>query len=142
MVEFSVRPSDRSPTPEEQDAPEPGMAGDFLVDDESKAFEPVKAEPGRQAPVSFSAAFEGSIGLVTPLNANPASEEGFRGLDPALRPRGVILGVQRGLPRLGDEAFPGRRNVDTNFRRLPSGSGKVHACRFALRALRAMGKGR
>lgn len=54
----------------------------------------------------------------------------------------MILGVQRGLPRLGDEAFPGRRNVGTNFGRLPSGSGKVHACRVALRALRAMGKGR
>ncbi len=77
MVEFSVRPSDRSPTPEEQDAPEPGMAGDFLVDDESKAFEPVKAEPGRQAPVSFSAAFEGSIGLVNILNAIRLQKKGF-----------------------------------------------------------------
>ena len=81
--------------------------GDFLVDYEEKVFEDVKAEKGEKALVTFhTVAFEGSIGLVNLLQATRLQRKGFE-TSVLLYGPGVTLGIQRGFPTLGDEAFPG-----------------------------------
>src|SRR3954463_11539528 len=81
--------------------------GDILVDYEQKVFEDVKAKPGEKALVTFhTVAFEGSIGLVNLLQATRLLRKGFE-TSVLLYGPGVTLGVQRGFPKLGDEAFPG-----------------------------------
>ena len=120
---------------------EPNKAGEFLVDSESKVFEDVKAEPGQKALVTFhTVAFEGSIGLVNILNAIRLQKKGFE-TSILLYGPGVTLGVQRGFPKLGDEAFPGHLNFNKNLERFMSEGGKVYACRFALQALYGHGEG-
>ena len=79
--------------------------GDFLVDYEEKVFEDVKAQPGEKALVTFhTVAFEGSIGLVNVLQAKRLLRKGFETKILLYGP-GVQLGVQRGFPTLGAEAF-------------------------------------
>src|ERR1700757_1580829 len=86
--------------------------GDFLVDYEEKVFEDVKAEPGEKALVTFhTVAFEGSIGLVNMLQATRLQRKGFETTVLLYGP-GVTLGLQRGFPKLGDEAFPGHLNFN------------------------------
>jgi len=53
---------------------------------------------------------------------------------------GVTLGVQRGFPKLGDEAFPGHQNFNGQIKKFMSEGGKVYACRFALQALYGHGE--
>ncbi len=79
--------------------------GDFFVDYEEKVFEDVKAEAGEKALVTFhTVAFEGSIGLVNMLQATRLLRKGFD-TSVLLYGPGVTLGLQRGFPTLGDEAF-------------------------------------
>ncbi len=114
--------------------------GDFFVDYESKVFEDVKAEPGQKALVTFhTVAFEGSIGLVNILNAIRLQKKGFE-TSILLYGPGVTLGVQRGFPRIGDEAFPGHQNFNKNLERFMESGGNVYACRFALQALYGHGE--
>jgi uncharacterized repeat protein (TIGR04044 family) len=54
---------------------------------------------------------------------------------------GVTLGVQRGFPKLGDEAFPGHQNLNNQITKFIAEGGKVYACRFALQALYGHGEG-
>jgi uncharacterized repeat protein (TIGR04044 family) len=106
--------------------------GDFLVDYEEKVFEDVKAEPGEKALVTFhTVAFEGSIGLVNILQALRLQRKG----------PGVTLGVQRGFPKLGDEAFPGAQNFSGQLTKFMAEGGKVYCCRFALQMLYGHGEG-
>jgi hypothetical protein len=101
-------------------------SGDFLVDYEEKVFEDVKAEPGEKALVTFhTVAFEGSIGFVNLLQATRLQ---------------LTLGLQRGFPTLGDEAFPGHLNFNKQLVKFMSEGGKVYACRFALQALYGHGE--
>jgi uncharacterized repeat protein (TIGR04044 family) len=75
--------------------------GDFLVDYEEKVFEDVKAAPGEKALVTFhTVALEGSIGLVNMLQATRLMRKGFE-TSVLLYGPGVLLGVQRGIPKLG-----------------------------------------
>src|ERR1700688_1746190 len=91
--------------------------GDFLVDHEEKVFEDVKAEPGEKALVTFhSVAFEGSIGFVNLLQATRLQRKGFE-TSVLLYGPGVTLGLQRGFPTLGDEAFPGHLNVNKQIQK-------------------------
>jgi uncharacterized repeat protein (TIGR04044 family) len=114
--------------------------GDFLVDYEQKLFEDVKAEPGEKALVTFhTVAFEGSIGLVNLLQALRLKRKGFE-TSILLYGPGVTLGVQRGFPRLGDEAFPGHLNFNNQIEKFMTEGGKVYACRFALQALYGHGE--
>jgi uncharacterized repeat protein (TIGR04044 family) len=53
----------------------------------------------------------------------------------------VTLGVQRGFPKLGDEAFPGHLNFNNRIEKILADGGKVYACRFALQALYGHGEG-
>ena len=53
---------------------------------------------------------------------------------------GVTLGVQRGFPTLGDEAFPGHQNYANQLKKFMSEGGKIYACRFALQALYGLGE--
>jgi uncharacterized repeat protein (TIGR04044 family) len=53
---------------------------------------------------------------------------------------GVTLGVQRGFPKIGDEAFPGAQNFNNQLKRFMDEGGKVFACRFALQALYGHGE--
>jgi uncharacterized repeat protein (TIGR04044 family) len=53
----------------------------------------------------------------------------------------VTLGVKRGFPTLGDEAFPGHQNMNKQLEKFMSEGGKVFACRFALQALYGHGEG-
>jgi uncharacterized repeat protein (TIGR04044 family) len=53
---------------------------------------------------------------------------------------GVMLGVQRGFPTLGDEAFPGAQNFNGQLAAFMSEGGKVYACRFALQMLYGHGE--
>ncbi len=115
--------------------------GDFLVDYEEKVFEDVKASPGEKALVTFhTVAFEGSIGLVNMLQAIRLQRKGFE-TSILLYGPGVTLGVQRGFPKLGDEAFPGHQNFNGQIKKFMSEGGKVYACRFALQALYGHGEG-
>ncbi|MEG3136046.1 MSMEG_0572 family nitrogen starvation response protein [Rouxiella sp. T17] len=114
--------------------------GDFLVDYEEKVFEDVKAEPGQKALVTFhTVAFEGSIGFVNMLQATRLQRKGFE-TSILLYGPGVTLGVQRGFPTLGDEAFPGHQNYNKQLAKFMAEGGKVYACRFALQALYGHGE--
>jgi uncharacterized repeat protein (TIGR04044 family) len=114
--------------------------GDFLVDYENKVFEDVKAEKGEKALVTFhTVAFEGSIGLVNLLQATRLKRKGFE-TSILLYGPGVTLGVQRGFPTLGDEAFPGHLNMNKQIVKFMEEGGKVYACRFALQALYGHGE--
>ena len=115
--------------------------GDFLVDYEEKVFEDVKAAPGEKALVTFhTVAFEGSIGFVNLLQATRLKRKGFE-TSVLLYGPGVTLGVQRGFPKLGDEAFPGHLNFNNRLTKIMADGGKVYACRFALQALYGHGEG-
>jgi uncharacterized repeat protein (TIGR04044 family) len=115
--------------------------GEFLVDFEEKVFEDVKAAPGEKALVTFhTVAFEGSIGFVNLLQATRLKRKGFE-TSILLYGPGVTLGVQRGFPTLGDEAFPGHQNFNNQIAKFISEGGKVYACRFALQALYGHGEG-
>lgn len=114
--------------------------GDFLVDYEEKVFEDVKAAPGEKALVTFhTVAFEGSIGFVNMLQATRLKRKGFD-TSVLLYGPGVTLGVQRGFPTLGDEAFPGHQNFNNQLTKFMDEGGKVYACRFALQALYGHGE--
>lgn len=118
-----------------------GQLGDHLVDYEEKVFEDVKAEPGEKALVTFhTVAFEGSIGLVNLLQATRLQRKGFE-TSILLYGPGVTLGVKRGFPKLGDEAFPGHQNFNNKITQFIAEGGKVYACRFALQALYGHGEG-
>ena len=115
-------------------------SGDFLVDYEEKVFEDVKAAPGEKALVTFhTVAFEGSIGFVNLLQATRLLRKGFE-TSILLYGPGVTLGVQRGFPKLGDEAFPGHQNFNKQISKFMEEGGKVYACRFALQALYGQGE--
>jgi len=119
----------------------PNKPGDFLVDYEEKVFEDVKAEPGEKALVTFhTVAFEGSIGLVNLLQATRLLRKGFE-TSVLLYGPGVTMGVQRGFPKLGDEAFPGHMALNGQLTKFMREGGKVYACRFALQALYGHGEG-
>ena len=114
--------------------------GDYLVDYEEKVFEDVKAGPGEKALVTFhTVAFEGSIGLVNLLQATRLQRKGFE-TSVLLYGPGVTLGVQRGFPTLGDEAFPGAQNFNKQITKFIEEGGKTYACRFALQALYGHGE--
>ena len=114
--------------------------GDFFVDYEEKVFEDVKAKAGEKALVTFhTVAFEGSIGLVNLLQATRLLRKGFD-TSILLYGPGVTLGVQRGFPKLGDEAFPGHMAINNQVTKFMSEGGKVFACRFALQALYGHGE--
>ena len=109
--------------------------GDFLVDYEEKVFEDVQAEPGQKALVTFhTTVFEGSIGLVNLLQAKRLQRKGFE-TKVLLYGPGVLLGVQRGFPTLGDEAFPGHQAYTAQLKAFMAEGGEVYACRFALQGL-------
>ncbi len=119
---------------------EPNKSGDYLVDYEEKVFEDVKAKPGEKALVTFhTVAFEGSIGLVNMLQAIRLQRKGFE-TSILLYGPGVTLGVQRGFPRLGDEAFPGHQNFAGQLNKFMEEGGKIYCCRFALQALYGHGE--
>jgi uncharacterized repeat protein (TIGR04044 family) len=114
--------------------------GDYFVDYEEKVFEDVKAKPGEKALITFhTVAFEGSIGFVNMLQALRLQRKGFE-TSVLLYGPGVTLGVQRGFPKLGDEAFPGHLNFNNQLGRFMGEGGKVYACRFALQALYGHGE--
>jgi uncharacterized repeat protein (TIGR04044 family) len=114
--------------------------GDFFVDYEEKVFEDVKAEPGEKALVTFhTVAFEGSVGFVNILQALRLARKGYE-TSILLYGPGVTLGIQRGFPKLGDEAFPGAQNYANQLKRFMDEGGKVYACRFALQALYGHGE--
>ncbi|HMF69679.1 MAG TPA: MSMEG_0572/Sll0783 family nitrogen starvation response protein [Phyllobacterium sp.] len=114
--------------------------GDFFVDYEDKVFEDVQAKAGEKALVTFhTVAFEGSIGFVNLLQATRLRRKGFE-TSILLYGPGVTLGVQRGFPKLGDEAFPGHLNFNNQITKFLSEGGKVYACRFALQALYGHGE--
>lgn len=116
------------------------QTGDFFVDYEEKVFEDVKAEPGQKALVTFhTVAFEGSIGLVNMLQATRLQRKGFE-TSILLYGPGVLLGVQRGYPTIGAEAFPGHKNYANQLTKFMGEGGKVFACRFALQALYGHGE--
>ncbi|ACK50933.1 MSMEG_0572/Sll0783 family nitrogen starvation response protein [Methylocella silvestris] len=115
--------------------------GDFLVDYEEKKFEDVKAQPGEKALVTFhTVAFEGSIGFVNLLQTSRLIQKGFE-TSVLLYGPGVTLALQRGFPKLGDEAFPGHLNFNNRIEKIIADGGKVYACRFALQALYGHGEG-
>src|ERR1700709_2062287 len=110
----------------------PVKNGDFLVDYEEKVFEDVKADPGEKALVTFhTVAFEGSIGFVNLLQATRLQRKGFE-TSILLYGPGVTLGVQRGFPTLGDEAFPGHLNMNKQLVKLLEEGGKVYYCPVAF----------
>lgn len=118
----------------------PHQKGDHFVDYEEKVFEDVKAKSGEKALVTFhTVAFEGSIGLVNLLQATRLLRKGFE-TSVLLYGPGVTLALQRGFPKLGDEAFPGHMAMNNQLGKFMSEGGKVYACRFALQALYGHGE--
>jgi uncharacterized repeat protein (TIGR04044 family) len=119
---------------------EANKKGEFFVDYEEKVFEDVKAEAGQKALVTFhTVAFEGSIGLVNILTATRLLRKGFD-TSILLYGPGVTLGILRGFPKLGDEAFPGHMVYSDRLTKFMDEGGKVFACRFALQALYGLGE--
>ena len=119
---------------------EANKKGEFFVDYEEKVFEDVKAEAGQKALVTFhTVAFEGSIGLVNILTATRLLRKGFD-TSILLYGPGVTLGILRGFPKLGDEAFPGHMAYSDRLTKFMDEGGKVFACRFALQALYGLGE--
>ena len=115
-------------------------AGDFFVDYEDKVFPAVQAEPGEKALVAIhTVAFEGSIGLVNLLQATRLIRKGVESSVLLYGP-GVTLGIQRGFPKLGDEAFPGHLAMNNQLVKIMEEGAKVYACRFALQALYGHGE--
>src|SRR6202022_4102442 len=113
----------------------PHKKGDWLVDYEEKVFEDVKADPGEKALVTFhTVAFEGSIGFVNLLQATRLLRKGF-GTTVLLYGPGVTLGVQRGFPTLGDEAFPGHQNMNKQIVKFMEEGGKGYAGGCGLQRL-------
>src|SRR4030095_8777606 len=91
----------------------------------------VKAAPGEKALVTFhTVPFEGSIGLVNMLQATRLMRKGFE-TSVLLHGPGVMLGVQRGFPKLGSEAFPGHLVVNQKIGGVMAGGGKGDARRVA-----------
>ncbi|GAN66847.1 hypothetical protein AA0481_0625 [Acetobacter orientalis NRIC 0481] len=118
----------------------PHKDGDCFVNYENKVFEDVKAQPGEKALITFhTVANEGSVGFVNLLQATRLIRKGFE-TSVLLYGPGVTLGVQRGFPRLGDEAFPGHMNCNKQIAKILEEGGKVYACRFALQALYGYGE--
>lgn len=118
----------------------PHKDGDCFVNYENKVFEDVKANPGEKALITFhTVANEGSVGFVNLLQATRLIRKGFE-TSVLLYGPGVTLGVQRGFPRLGDEAFPGHMNCNKQITKILEEGGKVYACRFALQALYGYGE--
>ncbi|MEM6581333.1 MAG: MSMEG_0572/Sll0783 family nitrogen starvation response protein [Pseudomonadota bacterium] len=116
------------------------QTGDFLVDYEEKVFEDVKAAEGEKALVTFhTVGFEGSAGLVNLLQATRLLRKGYE-TSVLLYGPGVTLGVQRGFPTLGDEAFPGNQTYAEQLKKFMAEGGKAYACRFALQALYGYGE--
>lgn len=114
--------------------------GDFFVDYEEKVFEDVKAKEGEKALVTFhTVAFEGSIGFVNMLQATRLQRKGYE-TSILLYGPGVTLGLQRGFPTLGAEAFPGHQNFTNQLKKFMTEGGKIYACRFALQALYGHGE--
>jgi uncharacterized repeat protein (TIGR04044 family) len=114
--------------------------GDFFVDYEEKVFEDVKAREGEKALVTFhTVAFEGSIGLVNMLQATRLQRKGYE-TSILLYGPGVTLGILRGFPTIGDEAFPGHQNYTNQLQKFMAEGGKVYCCRFALQALYGHGE--
>src|ERR1700742_826975 len=104
----------------------PHQKGDYLVDYDQKVFEDVKAEPGEKALVTFhTVAFEGSIGLVNMLQATRLQRKGFE-TSVLLYGPGVTLGVQRGFPKIGDEAFPGHLAMNGQITKYMKEGGKAY----------------
>src|SRR6201990_2583525 len=141
---FAVRPANARGHSKESNMPavtKPAhQKGDYLVDYEQKVFEDVKAKPGEKALVTFhTVAFEGSIGFVNMLQATRLMRKGFE-TSILLYGPGVTLGVQRGFPKIGDEAFPGHQNFNNTLVKFMAEGGKVYACRFALQALYGHGE--
>src|ERR1700739_2237008 len=136
----SLTPSQQIPTYMPAVAKDMNKKGDYLVDYEEKVFPDVKAEPGEKALVTFhTVAFEGSIGFVNTLQATRVQRKGFD-TSVLLYGPGVTLGLQRGFPTLGDEAFPGHLNFNKQLVKFMEEGGKVYACRFALQALYGHGE--
>jgi uncharacterized repeat protein (TIGR04044 family) len=118
----------------------PHKPGDFFVDYEEKVFPDVQAEPGEKALLTFhTVAFEGSIGLVNLMQASRLIKKGFE-TSVLLYGPGVTLGIQRGFPKIGDEAFPGHQAMNDRVSKILASGGKVYACRFALQALYGHGE--
>lgn len=118
----------------------PHQDGDYFVDYEDKVFEDVKANPGEKALVTFhTVAFEGSIGLVNILSATRLLRKGYE-TSILLYGPGVTLGLQRGFPKLGNEAFPGHQVYAQRLSKFMEEGGKIYACRFALQALYGHGE--
>lgn len=114
--------------------------GDFFVDYEEKVFPDVQAEPGEKALITFhTVAFEGSIGLVNLLTATRILRKGFD-TSILLYGPGITLGIQRGFPKIGDEAFPGHQALNNQLIKFMEEGGKVYACRFSLQALYGHGE--
>lgn len=114
--------------------------GDFFVDYEEKVFEDVKAKAGEKALVTFhTVALEGSIGFVNLLQATRLQRKGYE-TSVLLYGPGVTLGIQRGYPTLGDDAFPGHQNINNQLIKFMAEGGKAYACRFALQALYGHGE--
>jgi uncharacterized repeat protein (TIGR04044 family) len=144
VAKLVARPAEARANHKERNMPAVTMPahqkGDYLVDYESKVFEDVKAKPGEKALVTFhTVAFEGSIGFVNMLQATRLMRKGFE-TSILLYGPGVTLGVQRGFPKLGDEAFPGHQNFNNTLVKFMAEGGKVYACRFALQALYGHGE--
>lgn len=114
--------------------------GDYFVDYEEKVFPDVQADPGEKALLTFhTVAFEGSIGLVNLMQASRLIKKGFE-TSVLLYGPGVTLGIQRGFPTIGDEAFPGHQVLNDRIAKIIDQGGKVYACRFALQALYGHGE--
>ena len=82
---------------------------------------------------------EAAEALVNILQAKRLQRKGFE-TSVLLYGPGVTLGVQRGFPTLGNEAFPGHLNFNNQIKKFMGEGGKVYACRFALQALYGHGE--
>ena len=115
--------------------------GDVFVDYEEKVFEDVKGATGGEGARHLP--HRRLRGLDRPRQPS-AGPRAFCARDS--RPRSFSTarasrsGLQRGFPKIGDEAFPGHQNFNNQITKFIGEGGKVYACRFALQALYGHGE--
>jgi uncharacterized repeat protein (TIGR04044 family) len=113
--------------------------GDFLVDYEEKGSKTSRRSRAKSARDVPYGCVRGIDRLRQPAAGDAPATQGFE-TSVLLYGPGVTLGLQRGFPTLGDEAFPGHLNFNKQLVKFMEEGGKVYACRFALQALYGHGE--
>ncbi|MGK2937322.1 MAG: MSMEG_0572/Sll0783 family nitrogen starvation response protein [Solirubrobacteraceae bacterium] len=116
-----------------QEIPHPSVEKGASIYGSTKVFPDYQAEEGEcYFGMVHGLVHESSVSFVAVLLATRALRKGF---ESALYFYGIgALNCldTRGFPTVGDEGFPGERNINNQLKTFIGEGGKVYACRFGL----------